>query len=80
MRAFLDIFFLLFIPIMFFFSSLYSSTSFFPSSCKLWRKFYLNEMHKPGDVVLGGLFEVHYSSVFPERTYTLEPQQPICKG
>ncbi|XP_074535405.1 extracellular calcium-sensing receptor-like [Halichoeres trimaculatus] len=37
-------------------------------------------MHKPGDVVLGGLFEVHYSSVFPEWTYTTEPQQPSCKG
>ncbi|KAM6987491.1 vomeronasal type-2 receptor 1-like [Tautogolabrus adspersus] len=37
-------------------------------------------MHKPGDVVLGGLFQVHYSSVFPEWTYTSEPQWPICKG
>ncbi|XP_076591637.1 extracellular calcium-sensing receptor-like [Chaetodon auriga] len=37
-------------------------------------------MHKPGDVVLGGLFEVHYSSVFPEWTFTSEPQQPTCKG
>ncbi|XP_019125489.2 extracellular calcium-sensing receptor [Larimichthys crocea] len=37
-------------------------------------------MHKPGDVVLGGLFEVHYTSVFPERTFTSEPQQPMCKG
>ncbi|XP_045928766.1 extracellular calcium-sensing receptor-like [Micropterus dolomieu] len=37
-------------------------------------------MHKPGDVVLGGLFEVHYTSVFTERTFTSEPQQPSCKG
>ncbi|XP_041796633.1 extracellular calcium-sensing receptor-like [Chelmon rostratus] len=37
-------------------------------------------MNKPGDVVLGGLFEVHYSSVFPEWTFTSEPQQPTCKG
>ncbi|XP_070826910.1 extracellular calcium-sensing receptor-like [Chaetodon trifascialis] len=37
-------------------------------------------MHKPGDVVLGGLFEVHYGSVFPEWTFTSEPQQPTCKG
>ncbi|KAG7222607.1 hypothetical protein INR49_016144, partial [Caranx melampygus] len=42
--------------------------------------FHLNEMHKPGDVVLGGLFEVHYTSVFPEWTFTSEPQQPSCKG
>lgn len=50
------------------------------TSCKLLRKFHLNEMHKPGDVILGGLFEVHYTSVFPERTFTSEPQQPSCKG
>ncbi|XP_026220408.1 extracellular calcium-sensing receptor-like [Anabas testudineus] len=37
-------------------------------------------MHRPGDVILGGLFEVHYTSVFPDRTFTSEPQQPICKG
>ncbi|XP_019200708.1 extracellular calcium-sensing receptor isoform X2 [Oreochromis niloticus] len=37
-------------------------------------------MHKPGDVILGGLFEVHYSSVFPKRTFTSEPDQPSCHG
>nr|XP_046244982.1 extracellular calcium-sensing receptor-like [Scatophagus argus] len=68
---------ILFFPL---FTTLYSTSSSFPTSCKLWRKFHLNEMHKPGDVVLGGLFEVHYTSVFPERTYISEPQQPICKG
>ncbi|KAM9359522.1 extracellular calcium-sensing receptor-like [Symphorus nematophorus] len=37
-------------------------------------------MHKAGDVVLGGLFEVHYSSVFPELSFTSEPNQPRCQG
>ncbi|XP_049432616.1 extracellular calcium-sensing receptor-like [Epinephelus fuscoguttatus] len=37
-------------------------------------------MHKPGDVILGGLFEVHFTSVFPKQTFTSEPQQPSCKG
>ncbi|CAI5693445.1 unnamed protein product [Oreochromis niloticus] len=37
-------------------------------------------MHRPGDVILGGLFEVHYSSVFPERTFTSAPEQPSCQG
>ncbi|KAF7218584.1 extracellular calcium-sensing receptor-like [Nothobranchius furzeri] len=52
----------------------------FSSICELRRKFQLNEMHKPGDLVLGGLFKVHYTSVFPEWTFTSEPQQPICTG
>ncbi|XP_078140095.1 extracellular calcium-sensing receptor-like [Centroberyx gerrardi] len=37
-------------------------------------------MHKAGDVVLGGLFELHYTSVFPELSFTSEPQQPRCQG
>ncbi|XP_054460806.1 LOW QUALITY PROTEIN: extracellular calcium-sensing receptor-like [Anoplopoma fimbria] len=37
-------------------------------------------MHKPGDVVLGGLFEVHYTSVFPELSFTSEPNQLSCQG
>uniref|UniRef100_A0A8C4H0Z3 G-protein coupled receptors family 3 profile domain-containing protein n=2 Tax=Dicentrarchus labrax TaxID=13489 RepID=A0A8C4H0Z3_DICLA len=83
MEAFLDTYILLcvyLISVCVSFSSLYFASSSFPSSCKLRKKFNLNEVHKPGDVVLGGLFEVHYSSVFPERTFTSEPQQPICKG
>uniref|UniRef100_A0A3P9B3K3 Extracellular calcium-sensing receptor-like n=1 Tax=Maylandia zebra TaxID=106582 RepID=A0A3P9B3K3_9CICH len=67
---------LLFFP--FFFLCFVSSS--LSLSCKLERKFHLNEMHKPGDVVLGGLFEVHYTSVYPERTFTSEPQQPHCTG
>ncbi|XP_060929200.1 extracellular calcium-sensing receptor-like [Limanda limanda] len=37
-------------------------------------------MHKPGDVILGGLFEVHYTSVFPELTFISEPTQLSCQG
>ncbi|XP_054460758.1 extracellular calcium-sensing receptor-like [Anoplopoma fimbria] len=37
-------------------------------------------MHKPGDVILGGLFEVHYTSVFPELSFTSEPNQLSCQG
>ncbi|KAM8769855.1 extracellular calcium-sensing receptor-like [Acanthopagrus schlegelii] len=37
-------------------------------------------MRKSGDVILGGLFEVHYSSIFPELSFTSEPHQPKCQG
>ncbi|XP_059187513.1 extracellular calcium-sensing receptor-like [Centropristis striata] len=37
-------------------------------------------MHKAGDVVLGGLFEIHFFSVFPDLSFTSEPQQPSCHG
>nr|XP_040034245.1 extracellular calcium-sensing receptor-like [Gasterosteus aculeatus aculeatus] len=35
-------------------------------------------MHKAGDVVLGGLFEIHFFSVFPDLSFTSEPQEPTC--
>uniref|UniRef100_A0A668SI47 Receptor ligand binding region domain-containing protein n=1 Tax=Oreochromis aureus TaxID=47969 RepID=A0A668SI47_OREAU len=56
--------------------SSFLESSFPPSSCKLQKKFNLNGMHRPGDVILGGLFEVHYSSVFPERTFTSDIDTP----
>ncbi|XP_072313073.1 extracellular calcium-sensing receptor-like [Eucyclogobius newberryi] len=58
---------------------LYLSETTAPS-CKLWRKFELNSLHKAGDVILGGLFEVHYSSLFPEWIFTSEPQELSCSG
>uniref|UniRef100_A0A3Q4G829 Extracellular calcium-sensing receptor-like n=1 Tax=Neolamprologus brichardi TaxID=32507 RepID=A0A3Q4G829_NEOBR len=36
-------------------------------------------MHKTGDVVLGGLFQVHFSSV-TDLSFTSQPQQPTCHG
>uniref|UniRef100_A0A4W6C3J2 G-protein coupled receptors family 3 profile domain-containing protein n=1 Tax=Lates calcarifer TaxID=8187 RepID=A0A4W6C3J2_LATCA len=67
---------LILIPSPFFFSD----SVFLSLSCKLRRQFKLNGIHKSGDVILGGLFEVHYSSDFPELTFTSEPHQPSCKG
>ncbi|XP_041850816.1 extracellular calcium-sensing receptor-like isoform X2 [Melanotaenia boesemani] len=37
-------------------------------------------MHSPGDVILGGLFEVHYTSFFPELTFTSTPHKLSCQG
>ena len=62
-----------------FFFSVFSSPHY-SSSCRLQGRFHLNEMHKAGDVVLGGIFQVHFFSVFPDLSFTSEPPQPTCHG
>lgn len=81
MGAFLESWLFMYMYVYFFssFSSM-SEPSPLLSHCKLRREFYLNGMHKPGDVILGGLFEVHYTSIFPELTFTSEPNQLTCQG
>ncbi|XP_036006156.1 LOW QUALITY PROTEIN: extracellular calcium-sensing receptor-like [Fundulus heteroclitus] len=37
-------------------------------------------MHKTGEVMLGGLFQVHFFSIFPELSFSNEPQQLTCHG
>uniref|UniRef100_A0A8C5A2Y6 G-protein coupled receptors family 3 profile domain-containing protein n=1 Tax=Gadus morhua TaxID=8049 RepID=A0A8C5A2Y6_GADMO len=59
------------------FSSHMSSTG--PFLCRLQRQFNLNGMHKYGDVVLGGIFEINFFSAFSEH-FTSEPKDPICYG
>ncbi|XP_040902383.1 extracellular calcium-sensing receptor-like [Toxotes jaculatrix] len=57
-----------------------SSTLHSSSSCQLQGQFHLNGMHKAGDVVLGGLFQIHFFSTYPDLSFTSEPQQPTCHG
>ncbi|XP_045559997.1 extracellular calcium-sensing receptor [Salmo salar] len=57
-----------------------SSASSSSSSCRLQEQFSLNGMYQKGDVILGGLFEVHYFTVFPELSFTSEPHQLYCEG
>lgn len=75
MGSFLNILSLLYVTLKFL-----AEPATVPTSCKLRRQFHLNGMHKPGDVILGGLFEVHYTSVFPEMTFTSEPKHLRCQG
>lgn len=49
-------------------------------SCRTREQFNLSRMHKDGDVVLGGLFEIHFFSVFPDASFTSKPQPPNCHG
>uniref|UniRef100_A0A3B4ABA3 G-protein coupled receptors family 3 profile domain-containing protein n=1 Tax=Periophthalmus magnuspinnatus TaxID=409849 RepID=A0A3B4ABA3_9GOBI len=44
------------------------------STCQLQGQFHLNTMQKDGDVILGGLFEIHFFSNYPDLTFTSQPQ------
>jgi len=48
-------------------------------TCQLQRHFRLNGMYQNGDVILGGLFEVHFLAVFPELSFRTEPEPPYCE-
>nr|XP_004558316.2 extracellular calcium-sensing receptor-like [Maylandia zebra] len=37
-------------------------------------------MYKAGDVVLGGLFQIHFFSSVAIQSFTSKPQQPTCNG
>ncbi|XP_076850865.1 extracellular calcium-sensing receptor-like [Brachyhypopomus gauderio] len=50
-----------------------------PSSCQLRGHFQLSGMRQDGDLILGGLFEIHFLTVFPELNFTSEPEQPYCQ-
>uniref|UniRef100_A0A4W6FEC5 G-protein coupled receptors family 3 profile domain-containing protein n=1 Tax=Lates calcarifer TaxID=8187 RepID=A0A4W6FEC5_LATCA len=70
---------LLLMFVCYYFSSAVSSP-LYSSSCRLQREFHLNGMHEAGDVVLGGLFRMHFFSTYPDLSFTSEPQQPTCYG
>ncbi|KAK9958622.1 hypothetical protein ABG768_010733 [Culter alburnus] len=48
-------------------------------TCQLQGHFKLNGVHQDGDVILGGLFEVHFFTVFPELSFRTEPEPPYCE-
>ncbi|NP_001077346.1 olfactory receptor CQ19 precursor [Danio rerio] len=48
------------------------------NTCQLQGHFRLNEMYHDGDVILGGLFEVDFLTVFPDLDFKTEPEPPYC--
>ncbi|XP_026233468.1 extracellular calcium-sensing receptor-like [Anabas testudineus] len=37
-------------------------------------------MHRSGDVILGGLFQIHFFSSYPDMYFTSKPKEPTCHG
>ncbi|XP_043072825.1 extracellular calcium-sensing receptor-like [Puntigrus tetrazona] len=48
-------------------------------TCQLQGRFKLNGMYQDGDFILGGLFHVHFFTVFPELTFRTVPEPPYCE-
>uniref|UniRef100_A0A3P9B4W6 Extracellular calcium-sensing receptor-like n=1 Tax=Maylandia zebra TaxID=106582 RepID=A0A3P9B4W6_9CICH len=44
----------------------------------LYCQFHINRMQKSGDVILGGLFPVHFFSSISDLLFTSQPEQPTC--
>uniref|UniRef100_A0A7N6F8L9 G-protein coupled receptors family 3 profile domain-containing protein n=1 Tax=Anabas testudineus TaxID=64144 RepID=A0A7N6F8L9_ANATE len=66
--------------LLYFFFSTAVSSILYSSYCQMQGQFNLNGMHKAGDVMLGGLFQIHFFSTYPDLSFTSEPQQPTCYG
>ncbi|XP_073785882.1 extracellular calcium-sensing receptor isoform X1 [Danio rerio] len=48
-------------------------------ACQLQGRFRLNGMYQDGDVILGGMFEAHFFTLYPELTFRTEPAPPYCE-
>uniref|UniRef100_A0A672N3W8 Extracellular calcium-sensing receptor-like n=2 Tax=Sinocyclocheilus grahami TaxID=75366 RepID=A0A672N3W8_SINGR len=48
-------------------------------TCQLQGHFRLNGVYQDGDVILGGLFQVHFFTVFPDLSFKTEPDPPYCE-
>ncbi|MBN3324580.1 CASR protein, partial [Atractosteus spatula] len=47
--------------------------------CRIREEFDLNGLYKEGDIILGGIFEIHFITVYPELSFTSKPQQLRCE-
>ncbi|XP_063349876.1 extracellular calcium-sensing receptor-like [Pelmatolapia mariae] len=71
---------ILLILLYFSFSYAVSSSDIIFPSCQLLGQFNLNGNQKTGDVILGGLFPVHFFTSVPDLSFISDPQQPTCHG
>ncbi|XP_077050090.1 extracellular calcium-sensing receptor-like isoform X1 [Siphateles boraxobius] len=69
----------LYISIYLLFNCITAASILRSDTCQIQGHFKLNGMYQDGDVILGGLFEVHFFTVFPELSFRTEPEPPYCK-
>ncbi|XP_048025582.1 extracellular calcium-sensing receptor-like [Megalobrama amblycephala] len=48
-------------------------------TCQLQGRFMLNGVYQDGDVILGGLFDVHLITLLPELSFRMHPKPPYCE-
>ncbi|XP_069053745.1 extracellular calcium-sensing receptor-like isoform X1 [Lepisosteus oculatus] len=48
-------------------------------TCRLREEFNLYGLYKEGDIILGGIFEIHFITVYPELSFTAKPEQLRCE-
>uniref|UniRef100_A0A8D0DCS7 Extracellular calcium-sensing receptor-like n=1 Tax=Sander lucioperca TaxID=283035 RepID=A0A8D0DCS7_SANLU len=80
MWAFCNINLLVYFMLLYSYFSSAAPSPLYSTSCQLQGQFHLNGMHKAGDVVLGGVFQIHFFSVFSDQSFISEPQEPTCYG
>ena len=59
-------------------SPILNSSSDTPDLCQLREQFSLTGMYQDGDVIIGGLFEIHLFALFPELSFRTKPEQLWC--
>ncbi|XP_069053822.1 extracellular calcium-sensing receptor-like [Lepisosteus oculatus] len=48
-------------------------------TCRLREEFDLYGLYKEGDIILGGMFEIHFITVYPELSFTAKPEPLSCE-
>ncbi|MBN3324583.1 CASR protein, partial [Atractosteus spatula] len=48
-------------------------------TCRLREEFDLYGLYKEGDIILGGMFEINFKTVYPELSFTVKPEQLRCE-
>ncbi|XP_051778482.1 extracellular calcium-sensing receptor-like [Erpetoichthys calabaricus] len=48
------------------------------NSCEMLERFALNGLYEKGDIMLGGIFAIHFGSVAPQLSFQSKPEQWKC--